>query len=205
MSGTTISPCSPRVQVTRITRRPSATAFAITPPVEIVSSSGWAWTVINVSRCGSGSAGCSAWASSVVGWSVMPGSSHCRRSGAECRSRPRRSRSRLPAYHRRMTTSAAPGPLAGLRVVDCSTVLAGPYATMLLGDLGADVVKVEPPEGDATRGWGPPWVVTEADGTRTAAYFLAVNRNKGSIRLDLRRPEGVLLPGRLSERADVLV
>ncbi len=52
----------------------------------------------------------------------------------------------------------ATGPLAGLRVIDASTVLAGPYATMLLGDLGADVVKVEPPDGDATRGWGPPWV-----------------------------------------------
>ena len=69
-------------------------------------------------------------------------------------------------------------PLAGLRVIDCSTVLAGPYCTMLLGDLGADVVKIEPPDGDATRGWGPPWVGTESDGTRTAAYFLAVNRNK---------------------------
>ena len=76
---------------------------------------------------------------------------------------------------------------------------------MTLGDLGADVIKVEPPEGDATRGWGPPWVGDEADGTRTAAYFLAVNRNKRSIRLDLRRPEGVALLERLIERADVLV
>ena len=73
------------------------------------------------------------------------------------------------------------GPLAGLRVIDLSTVLAGPYATMLLADLGADVVKVEPPEGDATRGWGPPWVGDEAAGTRTAAYYLAVNRNKRSV------------------------
>ena len=81
--------------------------------------------------------------------------------------------------------AAARGPLAGIRVADCSTVLAGPYCTMLLADLGADVIKVEPPEGDATRGWGPPWVGDEAAGTRTAAYYLAVNRNKRSIRLDL--------------------
>jgi crotonobetainyl-CoA:carnitine CoA-transferase CaiB-like acyl-CoA transferase len=85
---------------------------------------------------------------------------------------------------------AAPGPLAGIRVIDCSTVLAGPFCTMLLGDLGADVVKVEPPEGDATRGWGPPWVGDPAAGTRTATYYLAVNRNKRSIRLDLGSDEG---------------
>ena len=99
----------------------------------------------------------------------------------------------------------APGPLAGVRVVDCSTVLAGPYCTMLLADLGADVVKVEPPEGDATRGWGPPWVGNEADGTRTAAYFLAVNRNKRSIRLDLKQPAGADALRRLLTGADVLV
>ena len=84
----------------------------------------------------------------------------------------------------------SPGPLSGIRVIDCSTVLAGPFCTMLLGDLGADVIKVEPPEGDATRGWGPPWVGSKADGTRTAAYYLAVNRNKRSLRLDLSREEG---------------
>src|SRR3982751_273632 len=95
------------------------------------------------------------------------------------------------------------GPLSGLRVVDCSTVLAGPYATMLLGDLGADVVKVEPPDGDATRGWGPPWV-GEGD-TRTAAYYLAVNRNKRSVRLDLRSADGAGVLRRLLERGDVFV
>ena len=100
--------------------------------------------------------------------------------------------------------STTAGPLAGLRVIDLSTVLAGPYATMVLADLGADVVKVEPPEGDATRGWGPPWVGDERAGTRTAAYFLAVNRNKRSLRLDLRRPAGAEILRRLLTDADVL-
>lgn len=98
-----------------------------------------------------------------------------------------------------------PGPLAGIRVVDCSTVLAGPYATMVLGDLGADVVKVEPPEGDATRGWGPPWLGDEAGGARTAAYALAINRNKRSIRLDLREAAGAEVLRGLLRDADVLV
>ncbi len=76
---------------------------------------------------------------------------------------------------------------------------------MLLGDLGADVVKVEPPEGDATRGWGPPWVGSEAGGTRTAAYYLAVNRNKRSLRLDLKTPAGHEVLRRLLARGDVVV
>lgn len=97
------------------------------------------------------------------------------------------------------------GPLAGLVVVDCSTVLAGPYCTMLLGDLGADVIKVEPPEGDTTRGWGPPWIGSAAEGTRTAAYYLAINRNKRSIRLDLKSADGAAVLARLLERGDVLV
>src|SRR2546423_11336345 len=106
------------------------------------------------------------------------------------------------------TDPAAPsiepaGALAGLRVVACSTVLAGPFCTMLLGDLGADVVKVEPSDGDATRGWGPPWVGDRE--TRTAAYYLAVNRNKRSLRLDLRSPDGAGVLRRLLERGDVLV
>ncbi|MFL5685945.1 MAG: CaiB/BaiF CoA transferase family protein [Chloroflexota bacterium] len=95
------------------------------------------------------------------------------------------------------------GPLTGIRVVDLSTVLAGPYATMVLADLGADVVKVEPPDGDSTRGWGPPWV---GEGpSRTAAYYLAVNRNKRSLRLDLKSPEGADVLRRLLISADVLV
>ncbi len=76
---------------------------------------------------------------------------------------------------------------------------------MLLGDLGADVVKVEPPEGDATRGWGPPWVGSVDDGTRTAAYYLAVNRNKRSIRLDLATEDGREVLRRLLRGADAVV
>jgi crotonobetainyl-CoA:carnitine CoA-transferase CaiB-like acyl-CoA transferase len=99
----------------------------------------------------------------------------------------------------------ANGPLAGIRVADCSTILAGPYCTMLLADLGADVVKVEPPEGDGTRGWGPPWVGSDEAGTRTAAYHQAVNRNKRSIRLDLKQEAGLEVLRRMLRTSDVLV
>ena len=105
----------------------------------------------------------------------------------------------------RSDTPTVTGPLAGLRVVDCSTVLAGPYCTMLLGDLGADVIKVEPPEGDATRGWGPPWVGSVEDGTRTAAYFLSVNRNKRALRVDLKSAEGAAILRQLLGAADIIV
>src|SRR4051794_1147415 len=99
-----------------------------------------------------------------------------------------------------------PGPLAGLRVIDASTVLAGPYCSMLLGDLGADVIKIEPPEGDSTRGWGPPWVgPPDAGQPRTAAYYLAVNRNKRGLRLDLKTAAGADILRRLLTDADVLV
>ena len=100
------------------------------------------------------------------------------------------------------------GPLAGLLVADCSTVLAGPYCTMLLADLGATVIKVEPPDGDGTRAWGPPWVGAGllADGDPgVAAYYLAVNRNKRSLRLDLKQEAGRAVLRRLVARADVLV
>lgn len=97
-------------------------------------------------------------------------------------------------------TPSAAGPLAGVVVADFSRVLAGPYATMMLGDLGADVVKVERPGGgDDTRAWGPPW----RDGSAT--YFLGLNRNKRSVVLDLADPGDRRLAGTLAERADVLV
>ena len=98
--------------------------------------------------------------------------------------------------------SAAAGPLGGILVLDLSRVLAGPYCTMLLGDLGARVVKVETPEGgDVTRGWGPP--VERSSGL--SAYYLAINRNKESIALDLRSDAGRESVRRLARRADVLV
>jgi crotonobetainyl-CoA:carnitine CoA-transferase CaiB-like acyl-CoA transferase len=94
----------------------------------------------------------------------------------------------------------AAGPLAGLLVADFSRVLAGPLATMLLGDLGADVVKVERPDGgDDTRAWGPPW----RNGVST--YYLGLNRNKRSVALDLGDAEDRALARTLGERADVLV
>jgi crotonobetainyl-CoA:carnitine CoA-transferase CaiB-like acyl-CoA transferase len=105
-----------------------------------------------------------------------------------------------------VTASAQDGPLAGLKVLELSTVLAGPYCSMVLADLGADVIKVEPPEGDATRGYGPPWVTaSDGGGDRVAAYFLAVNRNKRGLRVDLRRSDGVEVVRRLIGRSDVLV
>jgi crotonobetainyl-CoA:carnitine CoA-transferase CaiB-like acyl-CoA transferase len=95
----------------------------------------------------------------------------------------------------------SPGALEGLLVADFSRVLAGPVATMNLADLGADVVKVERPDGgDDTRGWGPPW--TE-DGR--SPYYLGLNRGKRSITLDLRDPDDLELARRLAARADVVV
>src|SRR4051812_3763956 len=91
------------------------------------------------------------------------------------------------------------GPLAGLLVADFSRILAGPYATMLLADLGAEVVKVEAPGGDDTRTWQPP----VRDGTST--YYLGVNRNKRSVALDLTDPDDAALARKLARRADVLV
>ena len=94
-------------------------------------------------------------------------------------------------------------PLRGLRILDCSRVLAGPFATMLLADLGADVIKLEPPGGDESRGWGPPWWGDPSD--RRSAYFASVNRNKRSIVVDLRTDGGRALLNRLADGADLLV
>jgi formyl-CoA transferase len=102
--------------------------------------------------------------------------------------------------HVKQMTNHHPGPLDGVRVLDLTRVLAGPYCTMFLGDLGAEVVKVEQPGvGDDTRGWGPPFTGGES------AYFLCVNRNKKSVTIDLKSKEGVALLRRLAERADVLI
>lgn len=91
-------------------------------------------------------------------------------------------------------------PLHGLTVLDFTRVLSGPYCTMLLGDMGARVIKIEHPErGDDTRGWGPPFQGSES------AYFLSVNRNKESVTLDLKNPAAAGIVARLLDRADVLV
>ena len=102
---------------------------------------------------------------------------------------------------------AVSGPLSHLKVLDLSRVLAGPWAGQLLGDYGADVVKVERPgTGDDTRIWGPPWT-PDGDGNPTsdAAYFLCTNRNKRSVTIDFTRPEGQDLVRRLAARSDVLI
>lgn len=97
------------------------------------------------------------------------------------------------------------GPLAGLLVVDLSRALAGPQATMMMGDLGARVVKIETPgTGDDTRGWGPPFV-SEGDAAAESTYFLSANRNKESICLDLKSEPDRLILTDLVTRADILV
>jgi crotonobetainyl-CoA:carnitine CoA-transferase CaiB-like acyl-CoA transferase len=95
-------------------------------------------------------------------------------------------------------------PLEGVRVLDLSRVLAGPYATMVLGDLGADVVKVEHPErGDDTRHWGPPFAGEGEE--KESAYFLAVNRNKRSVGVDLKDAEGLERVKKLAAGSDVVI
>src|SRR5439155_9762629 len=96
--------------------------------------------------------------------------------------------------------SDAQAPLSAIRVVGASRVLAGPFCGQILGDLGAEVIKVERPgEGDETRAWGPPFAGP------LSAYFLSCNRNKKALALDLAKPEGVELFYRLVERSDILL
>ena len=100
-----------------------------------------------------------------------------------------------------------PGPLDGITILDLSRVLAGPSCTQMLGDLGADVIKVERPGvGDETRTWGPPFL-RDARGVETAesGYYLSANRNKRSITINFAKPEGAALVRRLLTRADVLI
>jgi formyl-CoA transferase len=94
---------------------------------------------------------------------------------------------------------SAPLPLAGIRVMDLTHALAGPYCTMLLGDLGANVIKVEPPSGDQSRQWGPPFIDGES------SYFLSVNRNKRSVVLDLKKPAARDVAEALAMACDVVV
>ncbi|MBS0561201.1 MAG: CoA transferase [Proteobacteria bacterium] len=96
------------------------------------------------------------------------------------------------------------GALAGIKVIDLTRVLGGPYCTMILSDHGAEVIKIEPPQGDEVRDWGPPFV-EHAPGERDASYFIGINRNKRSIALDIGKPEGRAVLLRLLEGADVLV
>ena len=100
-----------------------------------------------------------------------------------------------------------PPPLAGVRVLDLSRVLAGPWAGQMLADLGADVVKVERPgAGDDTRSWGPPWLKDQAGrDTSESAYYLCANRNKRSVTVDLAKPEGQAIVRSLALEADVLL
>ena len=93
----------------------------------------------------------------------------------------------------------AKGPLAGVRVLDLTRVLAGPFCAMMLGDMGAEVIKVEEPgKGDDTRSW-PPFVEGES------TYFMSVNRNKKSMTLNLKAPEGREILGKLAKKSDVLL
>jgi len=105
------------------------------------------------------------------------------------------------------STSATPGALAGIRVLDLSRVLAGPWCTQMLADLGADVVKVERPGlGDDTRQWGPPFLKdAQGNDTNQASYFTACNRNKRSVTIDMATPEGQALIRQMAQEADIVV
>ncbi len=96
--------------------------------------------------------------------------------------------------------------LAGLKVLDLSRILAGPWCSQMLADLGADVIKIERPgKGDDTRGWGPPYVKNEQGEPVESAYFLSTNRGKRSLAIDISRPEGQAIIRSLAEKADIMI
>lgn len=105
------------------------------------------------------------------------------------------------------STAASGSALAGLRVLDLSRILAGPWCTQILADLGADVIKIERPKvGDDTRQWGPPFITDEnGDPTQLATYFLCCNRNKRSVAVDISTPEGQKLICELAKQSDIVV
>src|SRR6188474_3284028 len=99
-----------------------------------------------------------------------------------------------------------PKPLAGLRVLELARVLAGPWAGQLLADLGADVIKIESPQGgDDTRKWGPPFVVGKAGEDLSAAYYHSANRGKRSVVVDIATPEGAETVRELARSAHILI
>ena len=108
-----------------------------------------------------------------------------------------------PALHRSFSTAQA-GPLAGIRVLDLTRVLAGPFCTQVLGDYGADVLKIENPRGgDDTRAWGPPFI--GPNDAPESTYFMSVNRNKRSVAVDLKSPDGVAAVRAIARNCDVVV
>ncbi|KAG0636640.1 CoA-transferase family III domain-containing protein [Tuber brumale] len=123
---------------------------------------------------------------------------------------PRSLRLRLRGYTTSLPGAVDPSksklPLKGLRVLDLTRVLAGPYCTQILGDLGAEVIKVEhPTRGDDTRAWGPPYAPPKDGGKGESAYFLAVNRNKKSLGLSFKHPSGQRILQHLAKASDILV
>ncbi len=105
-----------------------------------------------------------------------------------------------------MTDKHSKSALEGVRVLDLSRVLAGPWASQLLGDLGAEVIKIEKPgAGDDTRGWGPPFLKNPAGETTDAAYFLSANRNKKSVAIDLAEPDGATLVRKIAATSHIVI
>lgn len=105
-----------------------------------------------------------------------------------------------------MKSPHATTALGGIRVLDLSRVLAGPWASQLLADLGAEVIKIEKPgAGDDTRGWGPPFLKNDSGETTDAAYFLAANRNKKSVAIDIANPDGAALVRKIAATCDIVV